>query len=85
MTGDRSAAEPVLKAARDLDVVWNLLLEAETPGARAHRSLPRRLGAACEAARLVPQARAWYRLAITRDPLDAESQAALYRLKDSAE
>jgi predicted Zn-dependent protease len=85
MTGDRQAAEPILKAARDLDAVWNLLLEAETPGARAQRTLPRRLGAACEAARLVPQARAWYRLAIARDPLDAESQAALYRLKDSAE
>ena len=42
--------------------------------------MPARLGAACEAAGRLGEARAWYRLAIARDPLDEASQRALYRL-----
>ena len=41
----------------------------------------RALGAACEAVRRLPEARAWYNLAVQTDPLDAAAQKALYRLR----
>ncbi len=49
-----------------------------------HRDDPlllRDLGAACEALGLSAEARTWYHLALNRDPLDRETQAALYRLR----
>jgi hypothetical protein len=46
--------------------------------------LPARLGAACEAAGRLAEARAWFRLAIARDPLDTGSQHALFRLRQGA-
>lgn len=45
----------------------------------------RRLGDACRAAGLVPEARAWYQLAIARDPLDDRSQRALAMLEADSE
>jgi hypothetical protein len=41
------------------------------------------LGSACEKAHLYPVARAWYNLAVERDPLDPDAQKALFRLKGS--
>jgi hypothetical protein len=40
----------------------------------------RRIGAACAAMDRYPEARAWYKLAIARDPLDSEAQQALFQL-----
>jgi tetratricopeptide (TPR) repeat protein len=42
-----------------------------------------KLGQICESMNLRKQARVWYRLAIDRDPLDAEAQQALARLEPS--
>jgi hypothetical protein len=42
----------------------------------------RELGAACAALELNELSRAWYRLAIAADPLDSQSQQALYRLSE---
>ena len=42
----------------------------------------RQLGAACAASNRKGEARAWYKLAIDLDPLDADSQQALFRLTD---
>ena len=44
-------------------------------------TMPRRLGAACEAVGRLDVARAWYELAIGLDPLDAVVQKALHGLK----
>ena len=41
----------------------------------------RALGAACEAVRRLPEARAWYNLAVQTNPLDEAAQKALYRLR----
>jgi hypothetical protein len=41
----------------------------------------RELGAACAALELNELARAWYKLAIAANPLDSESQQAIFRLK----
>jgi hypothetical protein len=43
--------------------------------------LLRALGAACEKIHRLPEARAWYRLAIDANPLDTEAQKALFRLQ----
>ena len=42
--------------------------------------LCRELGALCEASAYRPEALAWYRLAITLDPMDREAQQAVFRL-----
>src|SRR5262249_21648999 len=43
--------------------------------------IPRQLGLACAAIGRDLEARAWLRLAVRRDPLDTESQKALYQLE----
>jgi hypothetical protein len=40
----------------------------------------RELGALCEAAGRLPEARAWYLLVIAKDPLNIPAQEALFRL-----
>ncbi len=47
------------------------------------RKLFSKLGEICESMNLCEQARVWYRLAIGRDPLDAQAQQALARLSPS--
>ena len=54
---------------------------AELRTGKADPALWHRLGAACEAAGRLPQARAWYLLAVRHDPLDSGAQQALHRLK----
>jgi tetratricopeptide (TPR) repeat protein len=81
MVGDRAAAEPVLQASRNLDILGGLVQRAGSPANRNDPRLLHDLGAACEAVGRLPEARAWYQLAIARDPLDRESQHALFRLE----
>jgi tetratricopeptide (TPR) repeat protein len=81
MTGDLAAAAPYLQAARDYDALGTLVQRVAVPANRNDPKLARALGAACEKVRRYPEARAWYSLAITADPLDTESHKALYRLK----
>jgi tetratricopeptide (TPR) repeat protein len=78
--GDPKAAEPYHQAVANLDRLNTLVQRALTRGARNDRSLMRQFGAACEALGLKELSRAWYKLAISADPLDSESQQALYRL-----
>ena len=74
LVGDAAAAEPVEKAARDLDRLGGLIQRAASSANRNDPRLLHDLGAACEAVGRRPEARAWYRLAIAQDPLDRESQ-----------
>lgn len=83
IAGEPEKARPLLQAAAKIDVLSSLLLKAEP-----RIGLPdpdpelwRRLGSACEDAGLLPEARAWYTLATTHDPLDPNAQRALHRLK----
>ncbi|MFO0908373.1 MAG: tetratricopeptide repeat protein [Isosphaeraceae bacterium] len=84
MTGDTKAAAPYLAAARNHDALGTLMQRAATEAGRSDPALLRALGSACEAIHRIPEARAWYELAIRGNPLDAESQKALFRLKDIA-
>jgi predicted Zn-dependent protease len=76
-------AEPLLKAVQRHDKLTDLVRRAAEVLGRddPDPELLRALGAACEALELVPEARAWYRLAIASDSTNAEAQMGLYRLR----
>ncbi len=78
--GDRDGAAAPLEAARRLDRVTGLIARAGIAGNRENQALIRDLGDACRDAGLVAEARGWFRLAVTRDPLDAQAQRKLYLL-----
>jgi predicted Zn-dependent protease len=80
LVGDQAAAAPYLERARGHDLLATLIHRSATREGRQDKSLLNQLGAACAAIGLTPEARAWYKLAIARNPLDAQAQAALFRL-----
>ena len=80
MLGDDQAAAPLREIAANREKLGSLTQLAGAKGARDDPELPRRLGAACAALHRDAEARAWYKLAIARDPLDTEAQRALFRL-----
>ena len=82
LSGESKAAEPFRETARKLERLNTLVHGAATREARADPALLREFGAACAALHRDAEARAWYELAIAHDPLDGESQRALYRLRD---
>jgi tetratricopeptide (TPR) repeat protein len=77
---DDEAAAPLRRVAEDLDRLNTLIQRAATPYERNNPRLLRDLGAACARLGRFPEARAWYQLAIAQDPLDTESQQALFRI-----
>jgi tetratricopeptide (TPR) repeat protein len=79
MVGDREAAEPYGRRATALRAFRDHLNNLnDKPSSQA--AFCCRLAAECEAAGYLPEARAWYRLAITDDPLHLPAQEALARL-----
>jgi tetratricopeptide (TPR) repeat protein len=82
MNGDRKVAAPIRTQARNLERLNTLVNRAAARDAREDSDLLRQLGAACAALHRDAEARAWYKLVIARNPLDAESQRALFRLRD---
>jgi tetratricopeptide (TPR) repeat protein len=80
--GDTKAAEAVADRARKLDDVYNLINRISRPGRENAASDLAALGHACEAAGLIDEAKGWFDLAIARNPLDAESQQALQRIRN---
>jgi tetratricopeptide (TPR) repeat protein len=82
--GDVNAAAPLREIAARREKLGSLIQRAAMPGARDDPALHRQLGAACAALNRNAEARAWYELAIVRDPLDTEAQQALFRLRGAA-
>jgi tetratricopeptide (TPR) repeat protein len=80
MIGDEKSAAPLHETAKKFELINSLVQRAAASGERHNPRLIRELGAACAAAGRDPEARGWYRLAIARDPLDIESQQALFRI-----
>jgi tetratricopeptide (TPR) repeat protein len=80
LVGDKAAADAYLSRVRPLDELYNLVTRVRSAERENRAPDLTRLGATCEAAGLLEEARGWYRLAIDRDPLDSRAQAALYRL-----
>jgi hypothetical protein len=81
LSGQDRAAEPLLAAVRRHDVLIDLVRRAAELTSRDDPELLRGLGAACEDLRFLPEARAWYDLALARDPLNSQTQLALHRLR----
>ena len=79
---ETKAAEPFRELARNLERLNTLVHRAANSTARLAPGLLRELGDACVALHRGPEARAWYELAIARDPLDSASQRALFRLRE---
>ena len=73
----------MLARIRLLDVLIDRICSAAEMTHREDASVLRDLGAACEALGFSAEARAWYDLALARDPLDPETQGALHRLRTS--
>ena len=80
MIGDGKSAAPLREVAKNFELINSLVQRAAMPGERQNPRLLRDLGAACAVAGRDPEARGWYRLAIARDPLDIESQQALFQI-----
>jgi tetratricopeptide (TPR) repeat protein len=81
MLGQPDASRPHLEAARRHDNLWALVARAATTEGENDPQIPRQLGLACAAIGRNLEARAWFWLAVRRDPLDAESQKALRQLE----
>lgn len=81
MAGENEAAAPLMALSKSYDALGTLMQRASNTKARNDADLMRSLGAACEQVGRLPEARAWYSLAINANALDAESQKALFRLK----
>lgn len=81
MVGDKEGAAPFLKRARDHEQLTTLVQRAAAEGAKNDIPLIKSLGAAHEQVGRIPEAKAWYTLALNANPLDAEAQKAIFRLK----
>jgi tetratricopeptide (TPR) repeat protein len=81
LCGRGREAEPWLARVRRQDALINLLRGAGEQTGPPDPKFLRSLGAACEALRFAPEARAWYGLALAREPLNTEVQIALHRLR----
>jgi predicted Zn-dependent protease len=80
LVGDHEAAAPLLARSRNFDTLSTLMGSTSGPASKNDPKLIRRLGAACEAVQRLPEARAWFRLALDFDPLDEDTQRSLHRL-----
>jgi tetratricopeptide (TPR) repeat protein len=82
LCGDDAAAAPLRRDAKNLETFNTLMQRVAAFGGRNDVKLMKEMGAICTSLGFIPEARSWYKLAIARDPLDADSQQALYRLNE---
>lgn len=80
LAGNKDEADLFLERAKRLNELYNLVVRVRSP---AQENVPPDLillASACEAAGLKEEARHWYLLAVSRDPLDPKAQQGLFRL-----
>lgn len=82
--GEKEAARTWLDRSAKLDRLAGLVGKAALPGAQNDPELPRILAAACESVGYLAEAKGWWNLVATRNPLDEEAQSSLYRLNSAA-
>jgi tetratricopeptide (TPR) repeat protein len=80
LAGNADAGKQFLQAARQRDRLESLVENARSLARRDDPRTLREIGDACRSVRRFPEARAWYRLALALDPLDAELQKRLFEL-----
>jgi len=83
LAGKPDAAQPYLRAARDRDQLESLIENARSLSRREDPRGLRAIGDACRSLGRLHQARAWYRLALSRDPADSDLQKRLFELDAS--
>jgi tetratricopeptide (TPR) repeat protein len=81
LKGDKDAADVILERVKRLNRVYNLIIRVKSPKRENEITDLAELGKACEDASLCDEARGWYSLAISIDPLDREAQRGLFRLR----
>jgi tetratricopeptide (TPR) repeat protein len=80
LKGDETAAQSYLDRVQRLNRVYNLIMRAHALEKEKKLTDMAELGKACEDAGLVAEAKGWYTLAITINPLDLTAQEGLYRV-----
>jgi tetratricopeptide (TPR) repeat protein len=80
--GDKAAAKEYMDRVKRLDDVYKLVNRISKPDQESQTPDLLELGKACQSAGLLDEARGWFTLAISRNPLDAEAQQALARLRE---
>jgi tetratricopeptide (TPR) repeat protein len=81
LAGDTAAARPHGEALSARDRLERLVQNARPPSRRNDPNTLREIGEACQSLSRDDEARAWYRLALARDPLDADLQKRLFHLE----
>jgi tetratricopeptide (TPR) repeat protein len=81
LTGEPAAAEPFLAKLQRFHELTQLAGRISAANAATDGELHRQIGSICEAIGRRAEALAWYRLAITRNPLDDDAQRAIFRLR----
>ncbi len=81
LLGRDDEAAPYVILSRKLDKLGSLLQRASAESGERDPQLPKQFAAACESLDRLLEARAWYQLAITRNPLDTEAQQGIFRIK----
>jgi tetratricopeptide (TPR) repeat protein len=82
LCGEPEKAAPVRKAAEALEAFNSLVQRMATSAGRNDPSLVDQAVRICTQAGFIPEARAWLKFAIGRDPLDSASQQALFRFNE---
>jgi tetratricopeptide (TPR) repeat protein len=80
LAGKPEDAKSYLQAAHVRDRLERLIENARSISQRDDPKVLRAIGDACRSLRHLPEARAWYRLALSGDPLDTELQKRLFEL-----
>jgi tetratricopeptide (TPR) repeat protein len=83
LAGQTEEGKAYARRVRDHDQTTALVQKSVTPEGHADATMYVRLGRAYAKIGRLPEARAWLKLAIQRDPLDAEAQQALHQIGKS--
>jgi tetratricopeptide (TPR) repeat protein len=84
LKGENEAAAIYFDRVQRLNKIYNMIIRVRTPNRENEISDLTKLGEACEESGLIEEARGWYALAITINPVDADAQQALARLGRNA-
>jgi tetratricopeptide (TPR) repeat protein len=83
LLGRPEDAKPFQKLTKDYDALGVLIEKLASKGTLREPSFYRQLGAAYEAVGRLDEAKAWFQLVIITNPLDIESQKALFRISQA--
>jgi tetratricopeptide (TPR) repeat protein len=83
LAGKAGEAQTYLQSAHDRDQLEMLIENARSLSRREDPTVLRAIGDACRSLGRLHQARAWYRLALSRDPASSDLQKRLFELDTS--